>query len=301
MQRQDIRVGWVGLGVMGLPMARHLKAAGYTVVANTRTHAKANALIEEGGIWAASAREVAESCDVLFAMVGMPSENEEVFFGKEGVFAAAQFPNVLIDMSTSEPAFARRVDAAARVRGAHALDAPVSGGDVGARNASLSIMIGGDAAVSDRMQPLFAKLGKNIVRQGDSGAGQMTKLVNQVCVAMNTLGMCEGIVLAQRAGLDAQAMLDCISGGAASSWSLTNLAPRILRGDLDPGFFILHLAKDLRLARAAAQELGLDLVMVERASKCYEDLVAAGFGKKGTHAAVLLHSEACEIALKQRA
>ena len=289
MQPQLTRLGWIGLGVMGLPMAGHLRAAGYSVVAHTRTRAKAQTLLDAGATWADSPREVAASCDVLFSMVGLPSENEEVFFGAEGVFSAKSMPSVLIDMSTSEPAFARKLDASIRAHGGRAVDAPVSGGDVGARNASLSIMVGGDEATCAQVQELFTKLGTRIVRQGESGCGQMTKLVNQVCVAMNTLGMCEGLTLARRAGLDPQAVLDCIGSGAAASWSLTNLAPRVLRGDLDPGFFVEHLAKDLRLAKAAAAELGLDLSMLDRASRCYEDLLKAGHGKKGTHAAVLLH------------
>ncbi len=289
MQRHDIRIGWIGLGVMGLPMARHLLAALHPVFVHTRTKSKAEGIVQEGATWCASPQEVAQSCDVLFSMVGMPSENEEVFFGPSGVFAANRCPATIIDMSTSEPAFARRVDEAARTRGSRALDAPVSGGDVGARNATLSIMMGGDADTCVNAQPLFEKLGTRIVRQGDSGAGQTTKLVNQVCVAMNTLGMCEAIVLAQRAGLDPQAVLDCIGPGAAASWALANLAPRVLRGDLAPGFFIEHLAKDLRLANAAASDLGLDLVMVKRALGCYEDLLAGGHGRKGTQAAVLLH------------
>ncbi len=289
MQRQDIRIGWVGLGVMGLPMARHLGTAGYPLFVHTRTRAKAEPILAEGATWCATPQEIAQSSDVLFSMVGMPSENEEVFFGSAGVFAAKRCPSILVDMSTSDPSFARRLDAAAQTRGAHAIDAPVSGGDVGARNATLSIMIGGDAAACARAQPLFEKLGTRIVRQGGSGAGQMTKLVNQVCVAMNTLGMCEALMLAKRAQLDPQAVLDCIGPGAAASWSLANLAPRVLRGDLAPGFFIEHLAKDLRLADAAAGELGLDLAMLKRARACYEDLLNAGHGRKGTQAAVLLH------------
>jgi 3-hydroxyisobutyrate dehydrogenase len=219
----------------------------------------------------------------------MPSEVEDVYFGAAGVLGAVGAGQVLIDFGTSPPSFARRLAAAAQERGATAIDAPVSGGDIGARNATLSIMVGGPEGAVSRMRPLLGRLGKSVVHMGPAGAGQRTKLVNQVLVAANTLGMCEALHLADRAGLDLQRVLDAVGGGAAASWSLQVLAPRVLKGDLDPGFLAEHLVKDLRIARDEAKELGEFVPLIDLCLARYEALVAAGHGRKGTQGVVLLY------------
>ena len=288
---QNATIGWIGTGIMGSSMAGHLLRAGYRVRVHSRTKAKAQPLLEAGASWAGSPAEAARGAAVVCSNVGLPSEVEEVYFGGAGVLSAVSPGQVLIDFGTSPPSFARRAAAAAAARGAAAIDAPVSGGDIGARNATLSIMVGGDAHAVTRAMPILTKLGKTIVRQGDAGAGQRTKIVNQILVAANTLGMCEALHFASRSGLDLQRVLDAVGGGAAASWSIQVLAPRVLKGDFDPGFIVEHLVKDLRIARDDAQELGELLPLVELCLARYEALVAAGHGRKGTQGVYLLYRD----------
>jgi 3-hydroxyisobutyrate dehydrogenase len=229
--------------------------------------------------------------EIVCSNVGMPSEVEDVYFGPSGVLEAAGPGQVFVDFGTSPPSFARRLAAAAEERGAQAVDAPVSGGDIGARNATLSIMVGGAEAAVSRVRPLLVRLGKSVVHMGPAGAGQRTKLVNQVLVAANTLGMCEALHLADRAGLDLHRLLEAVGGGAAASWSLQVLAPRVLKGDLEPGFLAEHLVKDLRIARDEAKELGEFLPLIELCLARYEALVEAGHGRKGTQGVMLLYRD----------
>jgi 3-hydroxyisobutyrate dehydrogenase len=286
---RPLRIGWIGTGIMGSSMAGHLLRAGNAIRVHSRTRSKAQPLLDAGAEWASSPAEAASGVDVVCTNVGMPSEVEDVYFGAAGVLGAVGAGQVLIDFGTSPPSFARRLAAAAQERGATAIDAPVSGGDIGARNATLSIMVGGPEGAVSRMRPLLGRLGKSVVHMGPAGAGQRTKLVNQVLVAANTLGMCEALHLADRAGLDLQRVLDAVGGGAAASWSLQVLAPRVLKGDLDPGFLAEHLVKDLRIARDEAKELGEFVPLIDLCLARYEALVAAGHGRKGTQGVVLLY------------
>jgi 3-hydroxyisobutyrate dehydrogenase len=282
-----MRLGWIGLGVMGASMAAHLQRAGHALTVTTRTRAKAEPLLAEGAAWADSARAVAEASEVVFAMVGFPRDVREVALGGGGVLAGLRDGGVFVDMSTSEPGLAVEIAAAARARGAWALDAPVSGGDVGAREARLSIMAGGDAAAFARVKPLFELLGRTIVHHGGPGTGQHAKAVNQTLIASNMIGVCEGLLYAQRAGLDPERVLASVAGGAAGSWSLANLAPRMLAGDFAPGFYVEHFVKDLAIVLHESEKMGLSLPGARLAKQLYDRLVALGHARSGTQALVL--------------
>jgi 3-hydroxyisobutyrate dehydrogenase len=269
---------------MGASLAGHLLRAGHAVRVHTRTRSKAEPLLEAGATWADSPAEAAEGVDAAFAMVGFPEEVEAVFLGERGFLRAKRAPKIVVDMGTSPPALARRIAEAAAAQGAGALDAPVSGGDVGARNATLSIMVGGAEADFARARPLFEVMGKIIVHQGPAGAGQLCKMVNQILVANSMVGACEAMVAAKAAGLDAERVLLSVSGGAAGSWTLQNLVPRMLRGDWNPGFFASHLAKDLRIAREQTRADGENLPGLELSERLFHGLEAIGHGKLGTQA-----------------
>ncbi|MBV8264817.1 MAG: NAD(P)-dependent oxidoreductase, partial [Planctomycetaceae bacterium] len=239
------RVGWIGTGVMGSAMCGHLMAAGYHATVYNRTRSKAKPLVDRGASEADSPRAVAAACDVVFTIVGFPEDVREVTLGAEGTLAGARPGTVLVDMTTSEPALARAIFEAAAAKGVHAVDAPVSGGDVGAREARLSIMVGGEAEVVAALNPLFRLLGQTIVHQGPAGAGQHTKMVNQVLIASNMIGVCEALLYGSKAGLDLEKVLESVGSGAAGSWSLSNLGPRMIAGNFEPGFFVEHFLKDL--------------------------------------------------------
>ncbi len=280
------RVGWIGAGVMGRSMCGHLLAAGYPVVVHTRTRSSADGLVAAGAGWAESPRAVAAMSDVVFSMVGLPADVEAVLLGEDGAVTHARAGQIFVDMTTSRPELAVRVAHVAMQHNAHALDAPVSGGDIGAREARLSIMVGGDAETFAAVQPLLAKLGKTVVHQGPAGAGQHTKMVNQVLIATTMIGLCEALLYGWRAGLDLSRVLESVSGGAAGSWSLTNYAPRILRGDFAPGFFVEHFLKDLRIALDEAKRMRLVLPGLALAEQLYIAVEAEGSGKLGTQSLV---------------
>jgi len=281
------RIGWVGLGVMGAPLCGHLRDAGFELTATTRTPLKAEALQARGVHWAATAQEVASRSDVVFTLVGYPREVREVVLGERGVLAGLRPGGVLVDMTTSTPSLAVEIADAACARGCFALDAPVSGGDVGAREARLSIMLGGDAAAVEAVLPCLERLGKTLVHQGGPGAGQHTKLVNQTLIAANMVGVCEALLYAQRAGLDLEAVLRSVSSGAAGSWSLSNLAPRMLRGDFAAGFFVEHFVKDMGIALEEAERMGIAMPGLALARQLYVALAAQGHARSGTQALVL--------------
>lgn len=281
------RIGWIGTGIMGASMCGHLMDAGHPATVFTRTRGRAEALLARGATWADTPAAVAAASDVVFTMVGYPADVREVVLGPHGVLAGARAGAILVDMSTSEPALAREIDAAAGARGVAALDAPVSGGDVGAREARLSIMVGGDATTFERVRPLFEIMGKTIVLQGPAGSGQHTKMVNQILIATGIIGVCEALVYARKAGLDVPTVLASVSGGAAGSWSLANYVPRIERGDLEPGFMIEHFVKDMHIALAESQRMGLDLPGLALAERLYAGLVDTGHGRKGIQALLL--------------
>jgi 3-hydroxyisobutyrate dehydrogenase len=276
------RIGWVGTGVMGGSMCGHLIAAGYAATINSRTRARAEPLIERGAIWAQTPAEVAAEADVTFTMVGYPADVREVILSEQGVLATAKPGSVIIDMSTSEPSLAKEIFEAARERGVASIDAPVSGGDVGARNATLSIMVGGEPEAAAAVRPLLEILGQTIIHQGPAGAGQHTKMVNQTLIATGMIGVCEALLYAHRAGLDLEAVLESVSGGAAGSWSLSNYAPRILKGDFAPGFMVEHFIKDMEIALSEARRMNLALPGLALAHELYVALRAQGGGRDGT-------------------
>ena len=281
------RVGWIGTGVMGSAMCGHLMAAGYHATVYNRTRSKAKPLVDRGASEADSPRAVAEACDVVFTIVGFPEDVREVTLGAEGTLAGARPGTVLVDMTTSEPALARAIFEAAAAKGVHAVDAPVSGGDVGAREARLSIMVGGEAEVVAALNPLFRLLGQTIVHQGPAGAGQHTKMVNQVLIASNMIGVCEALLYGSKAGLDLEKVLESVGSGAAGSWSLSNLGPRMIAGNFEPGFFVEHFLKDLAIALAESRRMNLALPGLALAEQLYRAVEAQGLGRKGTHALML--------------
>jgi 3-hydroxyisobutyrate dehydrogenase len=291
-----MKLGWIGLGVMGGSMCTHLLRADYPLTVYTRTRAKAAPQLAAGAVWADSPRAVAESSDVVFTMVGFPRDVREVVLGEDGVLAGLRAGGILVDMTTSEPALAVELADAARARGAWAVDAPVSGGDVGAREARLSIMVGGNAEALAVVRPALELLGRTIVHHGGPGTGQHAKLVNQTLIASNMVGVCEGLLYAQRAGLDPERVLASVSGGAAGSWSLANLAPRMLAGDFAPGFYVEHFVKDMEIALREAERMKLALSGLALAKQLYERLVALGHARSGTQALVLALAEMSDVA-----
>ncbi|MEM7166128.1 MAG: NAD(P)-dependent oxidoreductase [Planctomycetota bacterium] len=280
-------VGWVGTGVMGISMGLRLIEAGFRLTVFTRTRERARPLVVRGAQWAESPRQLAEQCEAVVSMVGYPSDVESVYLGADGLLAAEGKARLLVDMTTSSPALARTIAERAANQGIGALDAPVSGGDVGAKNGKLSIMVGGTAEAFAAAQPLFAPLGEKVVLQGDAGSGQHTKMVNQILIATNMIGMCEGILYAQKAGLDPHTVLESVGGGAAGSWSVSNLAPRILDDNFEPGFYVEHFLKDMGIALAEAERMQLALPGLALAKQLYEALRAQGHGRKGTQALYL--------------
>ncbi|WP_261800564.1 NAD(P)-dependent oxidoreductase [Paenibacillus sp. PAMC21692] len=281
------KVGFVGTGVMGSSMAKHLLNGGYEVHIYTRTKEKAAELLELGMVWHDSQGELASVCGAIITIVGYPSDVEDIYLSKSGIIGSAKPGTYLIDMTTSSPALAVRIHEAAAAAGQHSLDAPVSGGDIGARNAALSIMVGGDEATFTEVQPLLSLMGKNIVLQGGPGAGQHTKMVNQIAIASNMIGVCEALVYAKHAGLNLESVLRSIESGAAGSWSLSNLAPRVIAGNFEPGFFVKHFIKDMGIALDAAAEMGIELPGLSLAKELYGRLADAGLADKGTHALYL--------------
>jgi 3-hydroxyisobutyrate dehydrogenase len=282
-----MNIGWIGTGVMGRSMAGHLLRAGHQVRVFNRSAAKAQVLLDEGAVWADTPAAAARGCDVVFSMVGYPRDVEEIYLHDDGVFSGLGRGAIAVDFTTSSPSLARRLTSAGAERGISVLDAPVSGGDIGARNAALSIMVGGDRDAFERVRPLLDLLGKTIVLQGPAGSGQHTKMVNQILLAGTMVGMTEGLVYARAMQLDPERVLQSVGGGAAASWSLQNMLPRILKGDLEPGFYVEHFVKDLGIALAEAETANLALPGVALAKQLYQATIACGGARKGTQALVL--------------
>ncbi len=278
------RIGWIGTGVMGRSMCGHLLRAGFSATVFNRTKSKAEPLLDQGATWAASPRQVAEASDVIFTIVGFPSDVRQVILGPDGVLAGCAAGNIIVDMTTSQPALAVEIADAATKQGVYSIDAPVSGGDVGAREARLSIMVGGVAEAVEAVMPCFELMGKTIVRQGGPGAGQHTKMVNQVLIATNMIGVCEALLYAYKAGLDLETVLRSVASGAAGSWSLSNLAPRIIQNNFDPGFFVEHFIKDMGIALEESKRMGLSMPGLALAHQLYLSVKALGHGRDGTHA-----------------
>jgi 3-hydroxyisobutyrate dehydrogenase len=280
-------IGWIGTGVMGYSMCNHLIDNGYEVTIYSRTQTKAESLLAAGGHWADSPGSVAKKADVVFTMVGYPADVREVYFGDNSILVNARVGSIVVDMTTTEPSLAREIYAAAKSKLVHALDAPVSGGDVGARNAALSIMVGGDEEVAEAVAPLFRIMGQQIVHQGGAGAGQHAKMCNQIVIAGTMIGVCESLIYGYKAGLDLETMLRSVSSGAAACWTLNNMAPRILRRDFDPGFFVEHFIKDMSIALEEARRMNICLPGLALVHQLYVAVQAQGHGKSGTQALML--------------
>lgn len=286
-----MKLGFIGTGVMGNSLVKHLLDHGHEVSIFTRTSKKADNLVEAGAVLVESPQQVAEISEVIFTMVGYPSDVEEVYFGEKGIIHHAKAGSVLVDMTTSQPHLAQRIFEAAADKGLYALDAPVSGGDIGAKNAVLSIMVGGEKEVFEKVSPLLNLFGENIVFQGPAGSGQHTKMCNQINIASNMIGVCESLVYAKKAGLDPERVLRSISSGAAGSWSLSNLAPKMINEDFRPGFYIKHFIKDMKIAAEEAENWGLNLPGLRLSLGMYEELAAQGYEDNGTQT-LIRHYEA---------
>ena len=284
-------IGFIGTGVMGKSMASHLLAAGYSVRVYNRTQEKTNDLIDKGAVWCGSPKLVASESDVVITMVGFPKDVQSVYLGPEGLIENSRPGTLLIDMTTSSPILAGEIEKEAMIKGLYALDAPVSGGDIGAREARLSIMVGGEKEAVAQAMPIFKVMGKQISHMGKAGMGQHTKMSNQIAIASNMMGVCEALWYAERSGLDVKSVLEAISAGAAGSASLANLGPRILRKDYAPSFYIKHFIKDMKIALDSAEEMNIDLPGLKLSLKLYEELAEKGHENEGTQGLIQWYYE----------
>ena len=282
--KEDTVIGFIGTGVMGKSMAGHLLNARYQLTVHTRTREKAQELIDKGANWSESARQVAEKANVIFTIVGYPSDVEEIYLGEEGIIENGKPGSFVIDMTTSTPSLAKKIYEQAKAKGLFALDAPVSGGDIGAREARLAIMVGGDNEAFLEIEPILNLIGTNVIHQGDAGAGQNTKMCNQIAIASNMIGVCEAVIYAEKAGLDPETVLRSISTGAAGSWSLSNLAPRMVNENFEPGFYIKHFIKDMKIALDEAKRMDMEVPGLSLALSLYEQVAKKGEENSGTQA-----------------
>ena len=282
-------VGFVGTGVMGKSMALHVMKGGHELLVYNRTKHKAQELIDQGALWCETVPELAAKADVIITIVGYPADVEEVYLGADGILNHAKAGSYVVDMTTSTPTLAQRIHGEAQKKGIFSLDAPVSGGDVGAREARLAIMVGGDQDAFSVVSPIFQLMGANIVLQGPAGSGQYTKMANQIAIASTMMGVSEAMAYAKKAGLDQERVLQTIETGAAGSFSLSKLAPRMINGDFNPGFYVKHFIKDMKIAIQSAQELGLQTPGLAQAKKLYEELAAQGEEDSGTQALYKLY------------
>lgn len=282
-----MKIGWIGTGVMGAAMAGHVQAAGHDLYVFNRTKSKAERLLKGEAHWCESPAEVAANSEIVFTIVAFPADVEQVYLGEGGILSAQGPCRVVVDMTTSRPSLAQTIAEAAAKQGIDSLDAPVSGGDIGARDGTLAIMVGGDKGVFDAVLPLFQLMGKNISYMGGIGAGQHTKMCNQILVAGTMIGTCESLLYGAKAGLDQQSVIDIIGKGAASCWSINNLGPRIVRGNYEPGFIVEHFIKDMGIALQEAAAVGLSLPGLALVHQLYLAVQAQGHGRSGTHALML--------------
>ena len=281
---QKTRIGWIGTGVMGASMCGHLMKAGFSATVYSRTKSKAASLLDAGATWADSPKAVAERSDIVFSIVGFPSDVQQVILGDDGALVGMQPGGIVVDMTTSRPSLAVDMYHAAKTKEVHCVDAPVSGGDIGAKNGTLSIMIGGDAGVVTALQPCWDAMGQTIVHQGAAGAGQHTKMVNQTLIATGMIGVCEALLYGYKAGLDLETVMKSVASGAAGSWSLSNLGPRIIDNNFDPGFFVEHFVKDMGIALEESRRMGLSMPGLALGFQLYQAVMAQGSARNGTHA-----------------
>jgi 3-hydroxyisobutyrate dehydrogenase len=277
-------ITFIGTGVMGASIVKHLLHAGNEVKIHTRTKEKAVHLLEGGAKWADTVQDAVADSELIFTMVGYPTDVETIYFGEQGIFANARKGQIVVDLTTSSPFLAKRIAEKASELEMYAIDAPVSGGDIGAQNGTLSIMCGGEEHIFNELMDTFSQFGKQIIYQGVAGAGQHTKMCNQIAIATNMIGVCEAMAYAKHSGLNPEVVLTSIASGAAGSWSLSNLAPRILTNDFEPGFYIKHFLKDMDIALAEAEKMELTLPGLKLAREMYNELIEKGYGEKGTQA-----------------
>lgn len=282
------KIGFIGTGVMGASVVKHLLKANYQVNVYNRTKAKTAELISLGASWYDTPSQVTEHSDVIFTMVGYPSDVEETYYGELGIFSTDVTGKIVVDMTTSTPTLAEKIAATALEKGITSLDAPVSGGDLGAKNGTLTTMVGGDLATYEAVLPLLEVFSGKVNLQGPAGAGQHTKMANQIMIAGTMTGMTELLVYAEKAGLDVEKVLDTVGGGSGANWSLANYGPRILSQDFSPGFFAKHFLKDLKIALDESEKMGIQLPATEKAKELYEKLTIAGFENDGTQALIKL-------------
>jgi 3-hydroxyisobutyrate dehydrogenase len=297
---EQTRIGWIGTGVMGRSMCGHVIDAGYKVTLFNRTKEKAAELLERGASWANSPREVAAASDVVISIVGYPNDVRQVILGDDGALAGCKSGSIIVDMTTSQPSLAVEIAQRAAERGVIGIDAPVSGGDVGARNKTLSIMIGGDDNAVANLEPIWKTMGAKWVRQGGPGAGQHTKMVNQVLIATGMIGVCEALLYGYKAGLDLERVLESVASGAAGSWSLSNYGPRMIAGNFDPGFFVAHFIKDMGIALQEAHRMGIALPGLALADQLYQAVASQGHARMGTHSLILALAQISGIDWKSR-
>ena len=283
-----MKIGFIGTGVMGSSMVRHLLNANYEVNVYNRTKEKAMPLTDEGALWQDTPAEIAKQSDVILTIVGYPSDVEEVYFDENGVFEGLTEGKIVIDMTTSTPALAEKIAEKAIKIGASSLDAPVSGGDLGAKNGTLTVMVGGDKAAYDKVQPILETFSAALNLFGEAGSGQHTKMANQIMVAGTMTGLIEMMAYANKAGLPLESVVKTVNGGAARNWSLENYGPRIIQNDYSPGFFVKHFVKDLKIALDEAKKMNLELPATTQAYKLYENLENAGYGDEGTQSLIKL-------------
>jgi 3-hydroxyisobutyrate dehydrogenase len=282
-----MKIGWIGTGIMGGQMAGHLQAAGHDLYIFNRTRGKAESLLNNGAHWCESPVEIAANSEIVFTMVAFPADVEEVYLGENGILSIEGSCRIVVDMTTSRPSLTQTIARVAAERGLNSLDAPVSGGDIGARNATLAIMVGGNKEVFDTVLPLFQLMGQTISYMGGPGAGQHTKMCNQILVAGTMIGVCESLLYADKAGLDQQSVINIIGKGAASCWSINNLGPRIVSGNYEPGFVVEHFIKDMGIAMQEAASVDLSLPGLALVHQLYLAVKAQGHGRSGTHALIL--------------
>ncbi|MED3674706.1 NAD(P)-dependent oxidoreductase [Bacillus velezensis] len=275
-------VGFIGLGVMGNSMATHILEAGYPVLVYTRTKQKAEEILNKGAVWQETVKDLSEKADIIITMVGYPSDVEDIYLGENGILRHAKEGTFVIDMTTSKPSLAKKIAEQAKEKSIHALDAPVSGGDIGARNGTLAIMAGGEKEAFEACLPLFSVMGENIQYQGPAGSGQHTKMCNQIAIAAGMVGVAEAMAYAEKSGLNPEQVLKSITTGAAGSWSLSNLAPRMLKGDFAPGFYVKHFIKDMGIALEEAELMGEEMPGLTLAKSLYDKLSAQGEENSGT-------------------
>ncbi len=280
---KEKKIGWVGTGVMGASMCKHVVKAGYQAFVYNRTKEKAEELIKLGAQWCSNPKEVAEKSEIIFSIVGFPKDVREVYLGEEGILNGAKKNSIIVDMTTSEPTLAREIYDKAKKLGISSIDAPVSGGDVGAKEGTLAIMTGGDKEAYEKVLPLFQLMGKNIAYMGKAGAGQHTKMSNQILIASTMIGVVESLLYAYKAGNDLTEVINVIGKGAAGCWSINNLGPRIVKGNFDPGFFIKHFIKDMGIALQEAKQMNLSLPGLALAYQFYISATAMGLENLGTH------------------